>query len=437
MRIPVISICSIVFLLTACSAEQSEEQVFQSDRPDYYVVDEDLARIKSDFNAMQDKIRLVFLIGPSCGICLRGMDDLNESIVKSIQNDPRIHTLAIHLPTLKAEERHVAGSIPLLSGPRVTHYWDPSGNTGMQYMETLNMEPVYAWDLWFVYEPAARWEDGSLPPYPDYWEHQLPSLPADKKLDAERFANEVNARLAMLPLASEEVKVAELQHREPRLIPVAQPRGYMIRQNHASRGGYQTLKRIESISYEGTTEIGSNSYPLAVVTARPYRYERIVGTDEKRSSITWDGADVEREGPQLDLPAAFQDEILSSYEFDGWMTDWKDKGHQLWRLGMKKDGERLPWLMEAELTNGRTWQIYVDSHTGDAFRTTLIDSEGSEKIRIEYSDYKEADGFRLPHQIQYFEDDRLLATDRFSQIEVTMTTSSIADADDQSEEDMT
>jgi len=47
MRFPLTLSCSILLALTACSAEQSEEQVFQSDRPDYYVVDESLARIKS------------------------------------------------------------------------------------------------------------------------------------------------------------------------------------------------------------------------------------------------------------------------------------------------------------------------------------------------------------------------------------------------------
>jgi hypothetical protein len=145
-----------------------------------------------------------------------------------------------------------------------------------------------------------------------------------------------------------------------------------------------------------------------------------VSDDETVFVTSWDGHEVTREGPQVDLPVAYHDEVLSSYEFDGWMTDWKDKGHQVWRLGMKKIGERLPWLMEAELTNGRTWHIYVDSHTGDAFRNSLIDSEGNEKIRIEYSDYKEADGFRLPHQIEYFEGGRLLATDRFSRISVRM-----------------
>ena len=154
---------------------------------------------------------------------------------------------------------------------------------------------------------------------------------------------------------------------------------------------------------------------------------------ENESVIRWDGASVSREGPPLGLPVAYQDEFLSSYEFDGWMTDWKAKGHQVWRLGMKKVGERLPWLMEAELSNGRTWHVYVDSHTGDAFRTALVDSDGKEKIRIEYSDYKETDGFRLPHQVQYFQEEKLLATDRYSRITVSMAES----AGENAEEDTT
>ncbi len=436
MSLRVITTCTVIFVLTACAPEGADEQAFHNDRPDYYVVDENLSRIKSDFNAMENKVRLVFIIGPSCGICLRGMDDLNESIVKLVQNDPRIHTLAIHVPALGANEEHVVGSLPLLSGPRVTHYWDPSGNTGMEYRETLDI-PMYAWDLWFFYEPGARWEDGELPPYPDYWEHQLPSLPPDKKLDAQRFAAKVNALLATLPPSSEEARVAELQRQDPQLIPVAQGRGYMIRQNHASRGGYNTLKRIEAIHYEGTTEVDGHSFRLKVITQRPYQYERLVGDGDFESLTTWDGANVSREGSPLDLPVAYQDEFLSSYEFDGWMTDWKDKGHQVWRLGMKKVGERLPWLMEAELTNGRTWHVYVDSHTGDAFRSTLIDSDGNVKIRIEYSDYKQADGFRLPHQIEYFDGDQLLAVDRFSRITVGMAASSSNDAADQSIGDTT
>lgn len=417
----------LVLALTACVPEPSDEQIFQSDRPTYYVVDENLTRIKSDFNATQDKVRLVFLIGPSCGICLRGMDDLNESVVRSIQNDPRAHTLAIHVPTLGAEEENVANSIPLLSGPRVTHYWDPSGNAGILFQESLDI-PMYAWDMWFVYEPGARWQDGELPPHPDYWEHQLPSLPDDKKLDADRFAKEVLARLSVLPPTTEETRLAESQRRDPAIIPVAQPLAVMIRQNHHSRGGYHTLKRIASIRYQGTTEAGGRTYPLTLETERPYRYERSAGAGEDRFSVSWNGADADFQGAPLGLSADYLKEMLASYEFDGWITEWKDKGHRLWRLGMKKVGDRLPWILEVELNNGRTWHIYVDSHTGDAFRNALIDTDGRETIRIDYAEFKDADGFRLPHQIQYFERGQLLATDRFSDISVTMASQSRASA---------
>ncbi|MGH8223451.1 MAG: hypothetical protein ACREQZ_10815, partial [Woeseiaceae bacterium] len=98
------------------------------------------------------------------------------------------------------------------------------------------------------------------------------------------------------------------------------------------------------------------------------------------------------------------------------------------RLGMKKVGDRLPWLLEVELVNGRTWQIYVDSHTGDAFRHVLIDSEGKEGLRVDYDDYKEADGFRLPHRIRYYDEGRLLATDRYSGIDVVMMGASAGQA---------
>ena len=106
MNLRAITLCTIIFAFAACAPEKSNEQAFQTDRPDYYTVDKDLSRIKADFNAMDDKVRLVFIIGPSCGICLRGMDDLNESIVKFIQNDPRAHTLAIHVPAYLTAGNH-------------------------------------------------------------------------------------------------------------------------------------------------------------------------------------------------------------------------------------------------------------------------------------------------------------------------------------------
>ena len=70
----------------------------------------------------------------------------------------------------------------------------------------------------------------------------------------------------------------------------------------------------------------------------------------------------------------------------------------------------------------RSWPtaglIYVDSHTGDAFRQALIGPDGEETVVLEFSDYREADGFRLPHRVDYYEGQERVATDRFESIVV-------------------
>ena len=165
---------AILILLSGCSPESpSSTDIGGTANPGYVTLTEDLSQFKSDFNSMDDKIRLVFISGPSCGICLRGMDDLNEALVASIQNDSRIHTFVLQVPALGAEEHHAAASVSLMPGPRVSHYWDPIGKTGLDFMEPLGID-VYAWDVWMMYETGVRWESGSAIPSPAFWQHQLP-----------------------------------------------------------------------------------------------------------------------------------------------------------------------------------------------------------------------------------------------------------------------
>lgn len=412
---------TMVLLLLACSPDPPTPVVDETGRPAYITLDKDLGQLKADFNAMADKIRLVFISGPSCGICLRGMDDLNESIVASLQNDPRIHTLVVYVPTLGATERHVAAAVPLMQGPRINHYWDKEGGSGLEFQQTLGIG-MYGWDVWMMYEPGVRWEAGSVPPEPVFWQHQLPGLPKEKQLVADEFARVVTANLAKLPPSSAATNLAVARRSDPGLLSVVQPRGVMIQQNHLSRGGYQKLKTIASIRYDGEMEIDGQRYSLAVETARPHHYKRMLSKGLLKSTISWNGAEVARNGPLLGLPVAYRDELLQSFEFDGWMTNWKAKGHQVWRLGMKKIAGRLPWVVEAELANGRTWHIYVDSHTGDAFRQALIGADGQEMMVLEFDDYRESGGFRLPHQVRYFDAEGLLATERFEHIEVIVKT---------------
>lgn len=411
-------LCLLAGVVAGCGAESPTP--IETNEPLYVTLDDDLTQFKADFNAMTDKVRLVFISGPSCGICLRGLDDLDRAIVASVQDDPRIHTMVLHVPTLGAEEKHAAASVPLMYGPRISHYWDPSGHSGQEFQKALDI-PFYAWDVWMIYQPGDGWVAGQAPPAPDYWEHQLGPLPKETTLDAQRFAGKVRERLAALPPATEESRMAAFRQLDKKMLEVAQPRGVMIQNNHESRGGYENLKTISAIRYEGRVTINDQSYPLVVETGRPHSYKRTITSGSDRSSVSYDGARVSRDGPPLGLAAAVQDELLASYQFDGLMTDFKAKGHQVLRLGMKTHAGRLPWIMEAELANGRTWHIYVDSHTGDIYRQALINADDKETLAVEFDAFEDVDDFRLPHEIRYFDGHRLLAIDRFERINVTLS----------------
>lgn len=168
--------------------------------PPYVVMQDDLARLKADFNAAADGVRLVFIVGPTCGVCLRGLADLNRDLLDG-NDDQRLRTYVAHVPTLGATEKHVPDAAALVTGgAHVTHYWEDSGIVGKLYEETLGFDGVYAWDVWMAYRPGVRWE-GRLPPAPDFAMHQLSSSKIQAlmpRLDSKRFAEVVNGYLAEL-----------------------------------------------------------------------------------------------------------------------------------------------------------------------------------------------------------------------------------------------
>lgn len=96
----------------------------------------------------------------------------------------------------------------LLSNSNVHHYWDPTGNFGRQVSTSLGLkhggEPVYAWDVWMVYDGRATLTAKSVPA-PALFMHQLPKLkgqPGRPFLDGDTLAARARAMLAQLPAKS-------------------------------------------------------------------------------------------------------------------------------------------------------------------------------------------------------------------------------------------
>jgi len=93
-----------ITLLIISGCDQGENSNPKS-KLDFVVLDQELTQLKQDFNRRKDQLRLFFIVGPTCGICLRGMADLQDEFLREMQNDPRVHTFVIHVPALDAEEK--------------------------------------------------------------------------------------------------------------------------------------------------------------------------------------------------------------------------------------------------------------------------------------------------------------------------------------------
>ena len=164
----------------------------------YVVLDRNLSQLRADFNANVGKVRMLYIVGPTCGICLRGMSDLQEAVYSKKGDDPRMVTFVIHVPTLGAHEANVGPASRLISNRHTTQYWEETGITGRVMQQVMGVDK-YVWDFWTIYGPKAVWSDERLPPLPDFWQHQLNGLPADKKLDANVFAAKLDEFLAQIP----------------------------------------------------------------------------------------------------------------------------------------------------------------------------------------------------------------------------------------------
>ena len=168
---------------------------YADEKQGYIVMEDDLNAIKSDFNEASDKVRLVFISGPTCGVCLKAMSDLNEDVLDGNYHK-NLRTLIAYVPTLGAKEKDVLPASELITGGNAIHYWEDTGIIGELYQEALGIED-YAWDVWMIYEPGILW-DNKLPPKPNFWMHQLRESTPAPKLDSKVFAEKVDKLLQIV-----------------------------------------------------------------------------------------------------------------------------------------------------------------------------------------------------------------------------------------------
>jgi hypothetical protein len=212
MRIPAAVLMTTAMLSAAVACTQSHGSGNQV--VPYVVLDDQASQLRADFNRKMGTVRLLFVVDPICPGCLRGLDDMNRDLLRATV-DTRLQVFVVHEPVLGVARyapwlRIASGSdVPkaaqLLQNPNVQHYWNPSGEFGRLLSKAVGLRngdrQVYAWDVWLLYGPDAKWEVGGPPP-PQLLMHQLSALRGSTQfphLDSHVFGEKVRTLLAQLP----------------------------------------------------------------------------------------------------------------------------------------------------------------------------------------------------------------------------------------------
>lgn len=383
--------------------------------PAYTVIDQDLQVLKDAFNANQGRVRLMFLSGPTCGICLRGMADLNDAFLAEHQNDDRLVTFVVHVPTMGAKEKHVTETIPLLKGPRIHHYWEDTGIIGQHYRETMDVDH-YVWDFWAIYGPDVIW-DGMLPPAPEYFEHQLGvtggryrTFPKGLVLDADRFATKTLEHVNSIDSsrapnrANDRANFSNLVADGTEISVIGQPRNVAVRQHILGRGGYKNLKRIQNVVASGHLESAGQRYELTITATRPDKVRRELIIDGQHLITTRSDDEISMESAiDRGIPIEVEQQLLKTFEFDGLFVEWPDKGHEVSMEGMRKFNDVLAWKLKLQQKNGPAWNLFLNSHSGNLIQKHMLDENGEPTLIIRQSDFRDVDGFRFPFRIEYMD----------------------------------
>ena len=150
--------------------------------------------LQASFNASISVPRLVFLVSPTCDICVAGAQSAAQAVLSlPVEYDFRLYR--VWLPVLETDSLQAAEEVRSAWSheTRLVDFWDADLIISMAYHQVLELgyrvrRHRVAWDIFLLYRAGLRWAD--RPPMPSFWMHQL-FLDEVPKLEAETLRHEL------------------------------------------------------------------------------------------------------------------------------------------------------------------------------------------------------------------------------------------------------
>ena len=135
------------------------------------------AVLPSCFNSDRALPRLLFLVSPTCAICVSGAMSATHTVL-SLPPTAAFRLYILWLPVLEQDTPQAAEQVQgrLPTDDRVGHFWDQDLLLSRAYHRVLQLgqrprRHRIAWDVFLLYGAGVVWQTD--PPLPAFWMHQL------------------------------------------------------------------------------------------------------------------------------------------------------------------------------------------------------------------------------------------------------------------------
>lgn len=158
---------------------------------EYVTLDDEAQPLRERFNAAAGKVRIVAYVAPTCGGCLRGVDEMQEEVLERIDSSD-LEVFVVWVRKNGARERHVGRVTRLADDPRATHYWDEQRAVLKPMEDLLELGDRACAGAFLLYDRGTQWNDAT-PPAPVYWSdaHSREFSRHGPEFDPDRFHAEV------------------------------------------------------------------------------------------------------------------------------------------------------------------------------------------------------------------------------------------------------
>ncbi len=166
---PLVAVALVLLLAIACnggdrrSATANENAVTDLDRS--------FQPLRLDYEGAAGKVRLVGIVGPTCGKCLDNLNAIHGRLLDQIDS-PDFELFIVWTSVLPADVRVRARQhAERWADPRIRHYWDESGRIGRAFGLHVGLpEGQQAYNLFYAYGRGDTWDPaGKMADEPAGW----------------------------------------------------------------------------------------------------------------------------------------------------------------------------------------------------------------------------------------------------------------------------